>query len=91
MFCAVSDYAVPGDVFQSQTGSYPCSVLLHVCGKNDADLIEQLVVDIINRCESLEVTSVAIPALRTGKLAFWINLDRNMNKKPTVTSNQVRN
>lgn len=81
VFGAVSDYVECGDVYQSQTGSYPCSALLHVCGKNDAALIEEMVVDIIDRCESLEVASVAIPALRTGELSFRIDLDRDVNRK----------
>lgn len=78
MFCAVSDYAECGDVYQSQTGSYPCSVLLHVCGENDADLIEKILVYIVNLCENLKVTSVAIPALRTGKLPLEIHFDNKI-------------
>lgn len=67
VLCAVSDDADYGDLYQTQPGSYPCSVLLHACVKNSADSIKQMVVDIVQRCDKLEVTSVAIPALRTGK------------------------
>lgn len=72
MFCAVSGFVNRGDVYESQPGSFPCSVLLHVYGENDAGIIEQVVVRIIEHCEKVQVSSVAIPALCTGKLAFWI-------------------
>lgn len=70
VFRAVSGFVNRGDVYESQPGSFPCSVLLHVCGENDAGIIEQVVVRIIEHCEKLQVSSVAIPALCTGKLAF---------------------
>lgn len=70
VFCAASGFVKRGDVYESQPGSFPCSVLLHACGENDAGIIEQVVVRIIEHCEKLQVSSVAIPALCTGMLAF---------------------
>lgn len=89
VFCAVAGDVDSGDLYQTQPGSYPCSVLLHACVGNTADSIKQLVVDIVQRCDQLEVTSVAIPALRTGKLALWFTLAK-YEPKNSVTSNQAQ-
>lgn len=56
-----------GDVFVSQSGSFPCTHILHVCGEKDAGIIEQLASRIIECCERLTVKSVAIPAICAGK------------------------
>ncbi|XP_040887490.1 protein mono-ADP-ribosyltransferase PARP14-like [Toxotes jaculatrix] len=55
-----------GEVFVTQSGSFPCKAILHVCGEKDARTIEQLVCRIIQLCESSGYKSVAIPAICTG-------------------------
>ncbi|XP_062300429.1 protein mono-ADP-ribosyltransferase PARP14-like [Scomber scombrus] len=55
-----------GDVLVSQSGSFPCDAILHVCGERDAGLIEQLVCRIIDHCETFGFESVAIPAICAG-------------------------
>ncbi|KAI3375716.1 hypothetical protein L3Q82_004024 [Scortum barcoo] len=44
----------------------PCKAILHVCGENDAGLVEQLVCSIIKQCEKSGFKSVAIPAICAG-------------------------
>lgn len=56
-----------GEVFITQSGAFPCEAILHVCGEKDAGVIEQLVCDIIQHCETFEFKSVAIPAICAGK------------------------
>lgn len=56
-----------GEVVVTQSGSFPCEAILHVCGQKDAGVIEQLVHDIIQRCETSGIKSVAIPAICAGK------------------------
>uniref|UniRef100_A0A3B3V7U4 Poly [ADP-ribose] polymerase n=1 Tax=Poecilia latipinna TaxID=48699 RepID=A0A3B3V7U4_9TELE len=51
----------------TEPGLFPCKAILHVCGKKDANVIEQLVCSIIDSCEKLGVSSVAIPAICAGK------------------------
>lgn len=55
-----------GEVFVSQSGSFPCEAILHVCGQRDAGIIEQLVRRIIEHCETFRFKSVAIPAICAG-------------------------
>ncbi|KAF3837191.1 hypothetical protein F7725_004655 [Dissostichus mawsoni] len=55
-----------GDVFVSQSGEFPCEALFHVCGQKDAVVIEQLVIRIVEHCESFGFKSVAIPAISAG-------------------------
>ncbi|XP_045919832.1 protein mono-ADP-ribosyltransferase PARP14 [Micropterus dolomieu] len=55
-----------GEVFVSQSGSFPCEAILHVCGQRDAGIIEQLVRRIIEHCETFGFKSVAIPAICAG-------------------------
>ncbi|KAI4808483.1 hypothetical protein KUCAC02_000540 [Chaenocephalus aceratus] len=55
-----------GDVFVSKSGEFPCEALFHVCGQNDAVVIEQMVIRIVEHCESLGFKSVAIPAICAG-------------------------
>ncbi|KAL3046254.1 hypothetical protein OYC64_004293 [Pagothenia borchgrevinki] len=55
-----------GDVFVSQSGEFPCEALFHVCGQKDAVVIEQLVIRIVEHCESFGFESVAIPAICAG-------------------------
>ncbi|KAJ4949538.1 hypothetical protein JOQ06_021049 [Pogonophryne albipinna] len=55
-----------GDVFVSQSGEFPCEALFHVCGQNDAVVIEQMVIRIVEHCESFGFESVAIPAICAG-------------------------
>ncbi|XP_014886318.1 poly [ADP-ribose] polymerase 14-like isoform X3 [Poecilia latipinna] len=50
----------------TEPGLFPCKAILHVCGKKDANVIEQLVCSIIDSCEKLGVSSVAIPAICAG-------------------------
>ncbi|XP_068584429.1 protein mono-ADP-ribosyltransferase PARP14-like [Cebidichthys violaceus] len=57
---------IRGDVFVSQSGSFPCSAIFHVCGEKDVLLIEQLVCRIVDYCETFEFKSVAIPAICAG-------------------------
>lgn len=56
-----------GEVFVTHSGSFPCEVILHVCGQRDAGVIEQLVCNIIQHCETFGLKSVAIPAICAGK------------------------
>ncbi|KAI3375719.1 hypothetical protein L3Q82_004023 [Scortum barcoo] len=55
-----------GGVFVSQPGLFPCKAILHVCGENDAGLVEQLVCSIIEHCKIYLLKSVAIPAICAG-------------------------
>uniref|UniRef100_A0A671W1H6 Poly [ADP-ribose] polymerase n=1 Tax=Sparus aurata TaxID=8175 RepID=A0A671W1H6_SPAAU len=55
-----------GEIFVSESGSFPCDALLHVCGEKDAGIVEQLVCDIIRHCENYGFMSVAIPAICAG-------------------------
>ncbi|XP_041840898.1 uncharacterized protein LOC121639623 isoform X2 [Melanotaenia boesemani] len=55
-----------GDVFTTQSGSFPCKAIFHVCGERDVGVIEQLACRIIQLCESRAYTSVAIPAICAG-------------------------
>ncbi|XP_028997166.1 protein mono-ADP-ribosyltransferase PARP14-like isoform X2 [Betta splendens] len=55
-----------GEVFITNPGSFPCKAILHVCGKRDAGVIEQLASKIIQHCETFELKSVAIPAICAG-------------------------
>ncbi|XP_053199088.1 protein mono-ADP-ribosyltransferase PARP14-like [Scomber japonicus] len=55
-----------GGVFVSQSGSFPCDAILHVCGERDAGVIEQLVCSIIDHCGTFGFESVAIPAICAG-------------------------
>ncbi|XP_044039273.1 protein mono-ADP-ribosyltransferase PARP14-like [Siniperca chuatsi] len=55
-----------GEVFVSQSGSFFCEAILHVCGERDAGIIEQLVCRIIEHCEAFGFKSVAIPAICAG-------------------------
>ncbi|KAM9335916.1 protein mono-ADP-ribosyltransferase PARP14-like [Symphorus nematophorus] len=55
-----------GDVFVSQPGQFPCEAILHVCGEKDVGIIEQLVCNIIEQCETFGFKSVAIPAICAG-------------------------
>ncbi|XP_026208326.1 protein mono-ADP-ribosyltransferase PARP14-like [Anabas testudineus] len=55
-----------GEVFKTQAGSFPCRSIFHVCGQQDAGIIEILVCRIIRDCESSRYTSVAIPAICAG-------------------------
>ncbi|GLD53861.1 poly [ADP-ribose] [Lates japonicus] len=55
-----------GEVFATKSGSFPCEAIFHVCGERDAVLIEQLVCDIIETCDSFRYKSVAIPAICAG-------------------------
>ncbi|XP_068584244.1 uncharacterized protein [Cebidichthys violaceus] len=57
---------IRGEVFVSQSGSFPCSAIFHVCGEKDVLLIEQLVCRIVDRCETRNFKSVAIPAICAG-------------------------
>lgn len=63
-----------GEVFVSQSGSFPCEAILHVCGQRDAGIIEQLVRRIIEHCETFGFKSVAIPAICAGKI--FVRLSR---------------
>ncbi|XP_025761283.1 poly [ADP-ribose] polymerase 14 isoform X2 [Oreochromis niloticus] len=55
-----------GEIFVTQSGNFPCKTILHVHGRQDEVLIEQLVCDIIDYCEMHEYNSVAIPAMCAG-------------------------
>ncbi|XP_014842233.1 PREDICTED: poly [ADP-ribose] polymerase 14-like [Poecilia mexicana] len=55
-----------GNVFVTPPGLFPCKAILHVCGEKDASLVETLVPSIIDYCESLGFSSVAIPAICAG-------------------------
>ncbi|KAE8279190.1 Poly [ADP-ribose] polymerase 14 [Larimichthys crocea] len=55
-----------GQSFASHPGFFPCEAILHVNGHKDAGIIEQLVCDVIEYCETSELESVAIPAICAG-------------------------
>ncbi|XP_031582744.2 protein mono-ADP-ribosyltransferase PARP14-like [Oreochromis aureus] len=55
-----------GKIFVTQSGNFPCKAILHVHGRQDEVLIEQLVCDIMCYCEMHEYNSVAIPAMCAG-------------------------
>uniref|UniRef100_A0AAQ6A958 Poly [ADP-ribose] polymerase n=1 Tax=Amphiprion ocellaris TaxID=80972 RepID=A0AAQ6A958_AMPOC len=55
-----------GEVFVSGPGQFPCKDIFHVCGQQDAGLIEELVGSIIYYCETCGYKSVAIPAICAG-------------------------
>ncbi|XP_073331280.1 protein mono-ADP-ribosyltransferase PARP15 [Pagrus major] len=53
-------------VFVSRSGRLPCKAILHVWGRGDAGIIEQLVCYIMRYCENYGFKSVAIPAICAG-------------------------
>uniref|UniRef100_A0A7N6FI70 Poly [ADP-ribose] polymerase n=1 Tax=Anabas testudineus TaxID=64144 RepID=A0A7N6FI70_ANATE len=55
-----------GAVVRTPPGLFPCKTILHVCGQQDAGIIEQLACRIIRDCESDQYKSVAIPAICAG-------------------------
>ncbi|GLD53862.1 poly [ADP-ribose] [Lates japonicus] len=55
-----------GAVVRTPPGLFPCEAILHVCGKKNAGIIEQLVCRIIQDCETFGYKSVAIPAICAG-------------------------
>uniref|UniRef100_A0A3P8PQE7 Poly [ADP-ribose] polymerase n=1 Tax=Astatotilapia calliptera TaxID=8154 RepID=A0A3P8PQE7_ASTCA len=55
-----------GQIFETQSGNFPCKTILHVHGKQDEVLIEQLVCGIMRYCEIHKYNSVAIPAMCAG-------------------------
>ncbi|XP_037614203.1 protein mono-ADP-ribosyltransferase PARP14-like [Sebastes umbrosus] len=55
-----------GDIFVSQSGRFPCEAILHICGEQDAAIIEQRVCRIVEYCETFGFKSVAIPAICAG-------------------------
>uniref|UniRef100_A0A8C4HGD9 Poly [ADP-ribose] polymerase n=1 Tax=Dicentrarchus labrax TaxID=13489 RepID=A0A8C4HGD9_DICLA len=63
-----------GEVFVSQSGSFPCEAILHVCGQRDAAIVEELVCSIIEHCELYGFTSVAIPAIYFTLPLYWDNM-----------------
>lgn len=56
-----------GAVFKTPPGSFPCKAILHVCGERNTGIIELLVYNIIQRCETSGYKSVAIPAICASK------------------------
>ncbi|KAG5261066.1 hypothetical protein AALO_G00299610 [Alosa alosa] len=52
-----------GKIFTSQPGKFPCKAIMHVCGENDPELVQDLTRDILLHCESKGYQSVAIPAI----------------------------
>lgn len=78
-----------GDVVRTPPGSFPCKAIFHVCGEQDAGVIEQLVCCIVQHCESFRYASVAIPAICAGKYCVKDNLEKKENlfkSKVTRTS-----
>ncbi|KAM3590465.1 uncharacterized protein V6R79_010317 [Siganus canaliculatus] len=61
-----------GEIFQTQPGFFPCKGILHIHGQKDANLIEQIVCRIIEKCETSGFTSVAIPAICTDQHSLQI-------------------
>ncbi|XP_066536455.1 protein mono-ADP-ribosyltransferase PARP14-like [Hoplias malabaricus] len=56
-----------GEIYTTQPGNFPCSVIMHVCGEKNADVIKGLARDIVSKCERDGYKSVAIPAICAGK------------------------
>ncbi|KAK7909910.1 hypothetical protein WMY93_014594 [Mugilogobius chulae] len=54
------------EVFVTQPGRFPCQGLLHVYGKSNAHLLQQLMGSIVQYCEAYEWMSVAMPAICAG-------------------------
>uniref|UniRef100_A0A3Q2D0V0 Poly [ADP-ribose] polymerase n=1 Tax=Cyprinodon variegatus TaxID=28743 RepID=A0A3Q2D0V0_CYPVA len=63
-----------GEIFVTQPGKFPCKNLLHVWGKKDASLVEELACSIIEYCEKLGFASVAIPAIYFTFPLYWDNM-----------------
>ncbi|XP_034020162.1 protein mono-ADP-ribosyltransferase PARP15-like [Thalassophryne amazonica] len=55
-----------GGIFVTQPGNFPCKIIFHVSGKGNTKTVEELVLDIISRCETAKLNSVAIPAICVG-------------------------
>ena len=70
-----------GEIFVSESGSFPCNALLHVYGQRDAGIVEQLVCDIIRYCDNYGFMSVAIPAICAG--TYFVRLSRCAIDKKT--------
>ncbi|XP_062372730.1 protein mono-ADP-ribosyltransferase PARP14-like [Sardina pilchardus] len=52
-----------GEIFTSQPGKFPSKAIMHVCGENDPELVQDMTRDILLLCESKGYQSVAIPAI----------------------------
>lgn len=56
-----------GEILETQPGMFPCKAILHVCGKKDTAVIEQLLRRIIQLCECSGYKSLAVPAICAGE------------------------
>ncbi|XP_028822095.1 protein mono-ADP-ribosyltransferase PARP14-like [Denticeps clupeoides] len=56
-----------GTVHMTQSGSFPCRAIMHVCGERDAGVIQGLARDVVLLCERNRYQSVAIPAICAGQ------------------------
>uniref|UniRef100_A0A3Q2VHP1 Macro domain-containing protein n=2 Tax=Haplochromis burtoni TaxID=8153 RepID=A0A3Q2VHP1_HAPBU len=54
------------EILETPPGMFPCKAILHVCGKKDTAVIEQLLRRIIQLCESSGYKSLAVPAICAG-------------------------
>ncbi len=51
----------------TSAGQLPCGNIIHVIGRNSPSDIKDVVLSVLTLCESQQITSVAFPALGTGK------------------------
>jgi len=51
----------------TSAGLLPCGNIIHIIGRNDPADIKDVVFSVLKLCESSQFTSVAFPALGTGK------------------------
>uniref|UniRef100_A0A8C1WAV4 Poly [ADP-ribose] polymerase n=1 Tax=Cyprinus carpio TaxID=7962 RepID=A0A8C1WAV4_CYPCA len=51
----------------TSAGRLPCGNIIHVIGRNSPSGIKDVVLSVLKLCESRQITSVAFPALGTGK------------------------
>ncbi len=57
----------------TSAGQLPCGNIIHVIGRNSPSNIKDVVLSVLKLCESRQITSVAFPALGTGKMICIID------------------
>ncbi len=57
----------------TSAGQLPCRNIIHVIGHSSPSNIKDVVLSVLELCESRQITSVAFPALGTGKMICIID------------------
>ncbi len=57
----------------TSAGQLPCGNIIHVIGHSSPSNIKDVVSSVLELCESRQITSVAFPALGTGKMICIID------------------